>query len=186
MESEEILAGNLQDVSPFRVLSRDGTYLYMIDQSRVTDQYGVPCWQSVMIDITEVMTLRNRMHLLEQYSSECIVFIRCDHDDRLAEAVVYGLEAAFGMNQDDFIRALNCGEIRMFSESGRQISLRSLSEEEDPAPLNGLYILSLPNGKRVRTHLRFSRILSAHSDVDFILSFSPASLASETKEDAHG
>ena len=185
-QSKKIRQGKASSLPPYRVRHKDGHYLYVIEQSRLTDIYGEICWQSVMIDITEVMTLRNRMHLLEQYSSECIVFIRCDHDDRLAEAVVYGLEAAFGMNQDDFIRALNHGEIRMVSESGRQISLQSLSEEEDPAPLNGLYILSLPNGKHVRTHLRFSRILSAHSDVDFILSFSPASLASETKEDAHG
>ena len=171
MESEEILAGNLQDVSPFRVLSRDGTYLYMIDQSRVTDQYGVPCWQSVMIDITEVMTLRNRMHLIEKYSTDCILFIKDLHRPENAEMACYGLEEFLGISQTEFERQFRNRKMRIRSRNGEELYHLLLGREKEFTALNGVYTIELEGGGGGKCHVRLNRIHGGEQDVDCIISF---------------
>ncbi len=48
-------AGNYYAFKPYRILCADGSYKTVIDESRVTDRYGETCWQSIMIDITDIV-----------------------------------------------------------------------------------------------------------------------------------
>lgn len=45
---------------PYRVLHRDGRYLYVVDQSHLTDLFGDLSWQAILINVTEMMNLFQR------------------------------------------------------------------------------------------------------------------------------
>lgn len=173
-ESAEIIAGTRKVLSPYRLLHRSGKYLYVMDQCRVTDQYGELCWQSVLMDITEVMVLRNRMRLLEKYSTDCIVFIHDIRRMESAEIACYGLQEELGIDEKEFRRQLIQRTLLILDGDGKNIYDRVLENYDQAASLNGLYTLQLENGKRVGCHVRFNRILERDHDVECIVSFTIA------------
>ena len=175
-ETREFLRGERENLSPYRILRRDGEYRYMVDQSRYTDRFGEPCFQTVLIDITEVMTLRNQMRILEKYSTECIVFLRNITDPSTAEVVVYGLQDALCMDQQAFSGLLRERRLVLTGAEGDSLTDRLPLYRNDPARLNGLYTLCLPDGKRVRMHVRFSPVQDASDGLSCILSMTPATV----------
>ena len=173
-ESEE-LAGGLRDtLTPYRVLNADGDYRYVIDQSRFTDRFGEPCFQSVLIDISEVMTLRNRMRVLEKYFTDCILFMRDIMDPATMEMVVYGLQGSLGMDRETFSAYLSNKEISIVSMLGDSLPERLVKYRDDPSRLNGLYTMRFPNGKEARMHIRFSLIPDEAEGLSCIMSLTPA------------
>ena len=175
-ETREFLRGERENLSPYRILRRDGEYRYMVDQSRYTDRFGEPCFQTVLIDITEVMTLRNQMRILEKYSTECIVFLRNITDPSTAEVVVYGLQDTLCMDQQAFSGLLRERRLVLTGAEGDSLTDRLPLYRNDPARLNGLYTLCLPDGKRVRMHVRFSPVQDASDGLSCILSMTPATV----------
>ena len=168
-ESEEILQGLRSHLDPYRILHADGKYRYVMDQSRVTDQYGETCWQSVIVDITEVMTLRNRMRLLERYSSDCILFLHDLSHPEKVEVACYGLEDYLGMPEEEFRILMTRLDLPVICSRGKD--LRKLLTEGDPdcGKLNGVYTISSKNGPK-KCHVRISRICDPKQDVECIIS----------------
>ena len=176
-ESEEILTGHSRKMSPYRILHRDGTYRYVADQSRVTDQYGEVCWQSVIIDITEVMHLRNRMHLLEKYSTDCIVFIHNIRDLSTIEIACYGLEESLGMDENTFRQMLVERKLHIQNMDGDDLYEKMLRNYDSLSRWNGLYLLTPKEGHPVKCHVRFSRIMEKEQGVECIISFTAATVS---------
>ena len=176
-ESKEILTGHSRKVSPYRILHRDGTYRYVADQSRVTDQYGEVCWQSVIIDITEVMHLRNRMHLLEKYSTDCIVFIHNIRDLSSIEIACYGLEESLGMDENTFRQMLVERKLHIQNMDGDDLYEKMLRNYDSLSRWNGLYLLTPKEGHPVKCHVRFSRIMEKEQGVECIISLTAATVS---------
>ncbi len=172
-EANGILAGKSTDLSPYRILHRDGSYRYFLDQSRVTDQYGDPCWQAVVVDITEVMTLRNRMSLLQKYSSDCILFLGSRSALTSMEVGCYGLRDILGIDQETFLRGLASGAVVVTDRRGRTIR-EAMAEEQDISACNGLYTVCPGNGRSVKFHVRFSQIDGQEQEMQCIITFSAA------------
>jgi hypothetical protein len=175
-ESAELVSGNRTVLTPYRVCCKDGTVRYVVDQARFTDRFGEPCFQSVLIDITEVMTLRNRMRVLEKHMQEVILFLRNVMDPSTADIVVYGLEDVLKMSREDFEKALRARQMSIVSMMGDSLAERMVHQAQDPSCLNGMYILVLPNGKRVRVHVRFSLTDGDSEGVPCIFSLTPATI----------
>ena len=175
-QSKEMILGARETLSPYRVLRADGRYLYVIDQSRFTDRFGEPCFQSVLIDITEVMILRNRMRVLEKYSTECILFMRDIMDPGTLEPVVYGLQASLGMDRDTFLKHLSGRELSIVSSGGESLARLLAESGGDPARVNGLYTIRFPDGRDFRAHIRFSLIPDEAESVSCIMTLTPATV----------
>ena len=175
-ESANTTQREVVDYTPFRVRHRDGHYLYVIDQSQLTEHYGGLTWQSILIDVTEVMTLRNRMRLLEKYSTDCILFVRRLEEPIRAEAAVYGFGELLGLDADAFLELLTTRAVRIYGGDGADLYDRLKAHYDRPSVLNGTYLLVFPDGRRIRMHLRFDRILDPSQDVECIISFSASTV----------
>ena len=173
-QSNEMSLGIREDLSPYRVIHQDGRYLYVVDMSRFTDRFGEPCFQSVLIDISEVMALRNRMRILEKYSTDCILFMHDVTDLSTPELVVYGLQDFLGMDRDTFMDLLSGSKLSLVSVLGDTLTERLSKYREDPARLNGLYKMSFPDGREVRMHVRFSLIPDDAEGFSCIMTLTPA------------
>ena len=157
-EADLIRAGKSSDTSPYRILHGDGSYRYMLDQSRLTDLFGEVCWQSVVMDVTELMTLRNRMRLLEEYSTDCVAFLHDIHRTDTVELACYGLEEAFGVDRETFRRLLAGRELTFTDAEGRELYGLLLQQQDRISECNGLYTVRLPDGRERRCHLRFNSL----------------------------
>lgn len=175
-ESHNTVHRDVVDYTPFRIRHRDGHYLYVVEQSQLTEHYGGLTWQSIMIDITEVMTLRNRMRLLEDYSTDCILFIHRLEKPISAEIAIYGFNELLGMDGEAFLKGLTGHEILILDGEGKELYPRLKAQYEKPSVLNGTYTLSFPDGRHVRMHLRFDRIHDESQDVECIISFSASTV----------
>ena len=122
------------------------------------------------------MTLRNRMRILEKHMQEVILFLRNVMDPSTADIVVYGLEDTLKMNREAFEDALRARQMSIVSMMGDSLAEMMVHHAQDPSCLNGMYILVLPNGKRVRMHVRFSLTGGESEGVPCILSLTPATV----------
>ena len=175
-ESDALAAAKRERIAPYRIRNADGEYRYVIDQSRYTETFGEPCFQTVLIDVTEVMTLRNRMRLLEKYATDCILFLRDLQDSSTMEMVVYGLKNAVGIDGDSFLRQLRNQEIRITSMQGDSLDTQIMKYREDLTRANGLYTLRIPDGKEIRVHVRFSLIPDGEEETVCIVTLTPATV----------
>ena len=174
-ESDEIRVGNIKKLSPYRILHRDGRYRYVMDQSRVTDLYGDLCWQAVLVDITEVMTLRNRMHLLEKFSTDCILFIHDIKHPERAEAACYGLEQYLKISGAEFLRQMNQRELHILNRNGENLIDLLREGGADQPGINGVYRICPQGGGEKNVHVRIYHVAEGEQDVDCIISLTPVS-----------
>ena len=167
-QAHSLLKGEDTRFMPYRVLARDGTYRYVADQSRLTEQLGPVCWQSVMIDITEVMTLRNRMRVLEKYSADSIIFLRKATADRPLEVAVYGMEEALEMNQAEFEQALLDGSFFAALSGGEPLSLAKIRAKGIPWS-ECRYQYTARSGKQRTLQIRLNSVNRADESLQYIL-----------------
>ena len=161
---------------PYRVLHQSGNYLYVMDQSILTDRYGEVCWQSMLIDITDVMILRNQMRLLEQYSTDSIIFFR--KGQLRLEVAVYGLENLLGYDQEAFEEGLMDRTIHFFNNKGEDIYPLFDAHVSDPGSLprlNGLYSVATADGRQAKLHIRFNPTSDKEQETSLIVTLTPAS-----------
>ena len=159
---------------PYRVRHKSGKYLYVVDQRHLTDIFGGICWQAILVDVTELMTLRNRMRLLEKHATDCIVFIHDIHDPSTVEIAVYGLDKYLGIDRDTFVEELVSHRLNILDKNGEELFPRLLEEYDDPSVLDGVYTIVFTNGRKIRMNMWFSRIKDKDSDVECIVAYSPA------------
>ena len=175
-ESDELARGLRFQLSPYRIRHKDGSDRYVADQSSFTDNFGEPCFQSVLVDITQVMKLRNKMSILEKYSTECIIFLRDTEDPATAECVVYGLQNLLKTDRDTFMKYFTEKKIPIVNASGEKLSELISLHPEEPELINGLYTLCLPGGVEHRMHVRFSPVSGSDQELSCIFTLTPATM----------
>ncbi len=109
-ETRHLSRGEIKTLPPYRLMREKGDYLYVIEQARMTDFYGAPCWQCVALDVTGVMRVRNQMKLLSRFVNDSILFLHSRGEQKIFEVVVHGLAHYMGLSHRDFEKALNSGE----------------------------------------------------------------------------
>ena len=168
-----ILNGNPPGNDPYRVKHGDGGYIYVVNQSCMTELNGQICFQSVAIDVDEVMKLRNQMRLLSKYSSDDMVFIRRKGDKWRHRVIVHGLEDRLGMTAREFENLLDSGEVLQMlpSDAAQEVDLRITTALDSNRPVEERFTLTPPNAPPVRLHMKADPVHEKGSKVEFISTF---------------
>ncbi len=108
-QSRDIANGERVSLRPYRLMSSSGEAIFVAEQTRLTKMFGAQCWQSMAIDVTEVMKTKHQLHLLEKYYTDSLMFMRETPGGRHFEFLTYGLENELGMDREEALRHLNDG-----------------------------------------------------------------------------
>ena len=138
---------------PYRIRRRDGTMMYVADQSRITDHYGPPCWESIIIDISEVMHRRNQIQVLSEFMNDSILLL-CDagNGNLKYEVAIHGLQKRLGFEAEEFENLLNSGGFCRWIEGCRDIPHQEYTRMFIASVLEAQRTLRvhLPDGRTVR------------------------------------
>ena len=177
----EIMRGRAQSVQrgerpenrPYRLKCKQGGYIYVVTQTRVAEMDGQVCFQSVAIDVTDVVKLRNQMRLLSKFSSDDVVFVRHKETGWKYRVVVHGLEAKLGMSAKAFEKLLNSGELyRMLDpeEAGEMLKTTHSAIEQRQSFEVG-FTLNLPDAAPVRLRMKTDFVSDKNTKVEYICTF---------------
>lgn len=170
-EGEQVLNGVLHKFSPYRLRRKQGDYIYVADQSVLTDRFGQPCWQSVVIDVSEVMRLRNQMRLLASVSKSSVVFMRRQGERFAYEIVLHGLGKPLGISAEDFRQMLESGQLCAWIDLPEEEKRRRLRQGPSPKSMNGDYTVRFPGREPVRLAIRLERMPGQEQSEDGIIAF---------------
>jgi len=175
--AKRIRRGESPENKPYRLKRKQDGYIYVVNQSCITDLDGQVCFQSVAVDVTDMVKLRNQMRLLSKFSSDDVVFVRRKDDGSWKyRVVVHGLEPRLGMSGKAFEKMLNSGELfrSLDGEEARrltEVTLRAIGEEK---PFEFEFDANLPQAGRVRLHMKTDFVKDKNAKVDYICTFREA------------
>ena len=170
-QADAMAAGRLDRFRPYRLRRKVGDYIYVTEQSKLTDHYGAICWQAVVIDVNEVMRIRNQMRILSKHFTDTILFLRRIGPDLEYEVAVHGLENRLGIGAGEFRRMLNGGEFCKLIEGSKdiphkeytQLFVSSIVGTEREISVN------LPDGRRLRLAARADRVEDEKTSIEYII-----------------
>lgn len=103
---------NKVEISPYRIKHKTKGYIYIAEQNQISDLYGIPCFQTVALDITETMKLRNQMNILSNFMSDTIMLVYENKDGYEYKVIVHGktMSNKLGIKAEELENSLNSGE----------------------------------------------------------------------------
>ena len=170
--SEKLLNGEVPSNKPYRIKRKDEGYIYVMNQTCVTELNGQVCFQSVAIDVTEVVKLRNQMRLLSQSLTDDVVFVRRKGNGWKYRVIVHGLEARLGLSAKAFEKLLNSGDLYRCLSIEERERLEALTTDalREMKPVEFDFTLTTPNGP-VRLHMKNDYVRDKSSKVEYICLF---------------
>ena len=170
--SDDILHGRVPSNKPYRIKRKDGGYISVMNQSCVTELNGQVCFQSVAIDVTEVVKLRNQMRLISQSLTNDVVFVRRKGEGWKYRVVVHGLEKRMGMTAKAFEKMLNSGELfkSLSADEAARLETVTAAALKEMKPVEYDFTLATPNGP-VRLHMKNDYVRDGNSKVEYICVF---------------
>ncbi|MBQ9038266.1 MAG: EAL domain-containing protein [Clostridia bacterium] len=170
--SDDILHGRVPSNKPYRIKRKDGGYISVMNQSCVTELNGQVCFQSVAIDVTEVVKLRNQMRLISQSLTNDVVFVRRKGEGWKYRVVVHGLEKRIGMTSKAFEKILNSGELfrSLSADEAARLEAVTVAALKEMKPVEYDFTLATPNGP-VRLHMKNDYVKDRNSKVEYICVF---------------
>lgn len=175
--AHELLAGRGRELQPYRIRRKRGDYIYIAERDAVTDRFGEPCFQSMCIDVTDVMAMRNQMRILSEHLSDTILFARTIGDRLEFEAVIYNLEDALDMDATAFEEGINNGSFFELIHGYDEITTKGgLSRNEfirwyleEVAGGRKALTATLSSGEQIRLAVRADRVRDRSTRVDYIV-----------------
>ena len=174
--SQAILRGENPENKPYRIKRREGGYIYVMNQTCVTELNGQVCFQSVAIDVTEVVKLRNQMRLLSKFSTDDVVFVRQKNGGWKYRVVVHGLKDKLGLTGKEFEQMLNSGDLfkRMDSAEAARLEEVTYAALDEKQPIEFDFTIQTPEKGDFRLHMKTNYVTDKASKVDFICFFREA------------
>lgn len=111
----EIKEGAVSTNLEYRMLSKHG-YIWVVDQSRYMDYANKRFFQGVIIDITETVTLRNKLQMLLKNMPEDIILVTAHDGQYRCEAMINGLSRERGIDLAAYQRSLDVGSYQDYIE----------------------------------------------------------------------
>ena len=175
-EAAKVAKGELVNFRPYRIRHKRGDYIYVAENSHITDRFGAPCWQTIAIDVSELMHMRNQMRLLSKFMKVAILFLRQRPEGLRYEVAVNGIADVLGMDGETLQYSLNEGSFCRLIEGHRDIPheeytrlfIAEISKREKRITLHR------PDGRIVHLAARADRVLDAHSSAEYIVELRPA------------
>ena len=164
------------DNRPYRIKRKGGGYIYVMNQSRLTDLNGQLSFQNVAIDVTDMVKLRNQMRLLRQFVSDDVVFVRRKGDSYKYRVIVHGLEEKLGVSAKRFEKLLNSGELyRMMAPAeAERLAAVTMAALKNKEAFEVDFTVNLPDGRPLRLHMKNDHVDDKNSKVEYICIFREA------------
>ena len=104
--------GKQNDAGPYRLKHKQKDYIYVAEQSKISNVYGTYCYQAVDIDITDSMKLRNQMKLLSEYLNDTILMVHRVNGKLKYEVVIEdsNMRKRLKLEAGELENSLNSGE----------------------------------------------------------------------------
>ncbi len=188
-QSQKLERGEIDQLDPYRIQRRSGDYIWVVDRSRLTDAFGALSWQSVLIDVTEMMETRNQMRLLMHYASLSIVFLIRNEKGAYFRVVAHGMDV-FQMDAASFEASLNDNTfVHWMTEEGESEGWQSLkarlrsgtgfaqalldelhaANEAGRGKLEYVCRVNFPDGRVMRARLNIDRVTDLQRSAQYIL-----------------
>ena len=171
-DSHTVSQGAMDRYHPYRISRKGGGYVYVAEQSHLTDRYGTLCWQCVVVDVTDVMNIRNQMRILSGYLTDTILFLRRERKDLQYEVAVHGLGDLLGMSVGELSDSLNNGEfcryIRGYQE-GIPHSEYTQRFVESILGVQRTLTVCLPDREPIALVVRADRVTDVKSAIEYIV-----------------
>ncbi len=170
-ESQELLRGNLNRLRPYRIQRKCGDYIYMAEQTQLTDRYGELCWQCIAIDVTDVMHVRNQMRILSAHLKDTILFLHRTTEGLIYEVAIHGLTEALGLDTQALQIALNSGIFCTWVEGYQNIPHQEYTERfiRQIAGSQKELNLTLPDGRKTTLVVRADLVGGERGDIEYIV-----------------
>ena len=171
--AQDMLRGNEPESVPYRLKRKGGGWIYVINQTLVTDLYGEMCFMSVAVDVTELTKLRNQMRLLSRFSTDSIIFMRRKHGEWRHYVVVHGLEGKLGMSAKTFEKAMNDKSFYSWVQGDAIDAIRKTISESlrDSLSFDFSFEVRLPaTGETLKLHMKADHVNDESSKVEYICS----------------
>ncbi len=171
-EADAIARGEQKQFRPYRLQRKVGDYVYVAEQSLITDKFGSICWQGVVIDVDDVMRIRNQMRILSKYLTDTILFLRRVGQNLEYEVAVHGLAGHIGMDAEEFRQLLNAGELCRYVQGSRpgiphqeytKLFVASILDNSREI------MMDLPGRKSIRLLARADRVGDEKSAIEYIV-----------------
>ncbi len=168
---KKVILRQKEKLEPYRIRRKSGDYIYVADHSQISDRFGAPCWQSMLIDVTEIMENRNRMNVLSKYMASTICLLRRTDRGLIYEPVIHGLHDLLGMNTREFADTVNsgafCRMIRGYNNAphaeATEAFVKAITGSEK------IMTVDLPDGRTVRLSAHADIIKNKENDIEYIL-----------------
>ncbi|MBQ8969855.1 MAG: EAL domain-containing protein, partial [Lachnospiraceae bacterium] len=170
-EAHEVLQGERNDFRPYRLRRKQGDYIYVAEQSHLTDHYGSPCWQSMTIDVTDVMQMRNQMRILSKYLRDTVLFLHRTPAGLQYEVVIHGLGEELDMNAKELELALNSGSLCKKIQGYKNMPHREYTElfvSELEAGQKEI-TFNLDDGSHTHLVVKTDKVKDSGNDVEYIM-----------------
>ena len=104
--------GKQNEAGPYRLKHKKKDYIYVAEQSKISNVYGTYCYQAVDIDITDSMKLRNQMKLLSEYLNDTILMVHRVNGQLKYEVVIEdsNMRKRLKLEAGELENSLNSGE----------------------------------------------------------------------------
>ncbi len=159
VQASRIAKGELESFQPYRIRRKAGDYIYVAEQSQISDRFGALCWQCMVVDVSESMILRNQMHILSAHLSSSVLFLHRRGNDLIYEVAVHGLAGLLDMDTQELQTSLNSGDFCTLIEGYR----KGIPHQEYTA----LFVSSKVGRQSViRVHLKNGHSISLTVSVD--------------------
>ena len=167
----ELRSGRYVASPPYRLKCKSGDYIYVVVQTIATDISGDISLLSIATDVTDILTLRDQVHLLSRYFSDTVVFLRRTAGGQWQHfPVINGLEAKLGLDIPGLQRAMDEGGFYRRFDPERQAELLKSTmahmRRREPFEFDCDYLR--PDAPPLPLHFRMDRVNDPGSTVEYI------------------
>ena len=173
---DALRAGQKSESRTYRLKRKDGGNIYVVIQSRFSDLEGQVCFQSVAIDVTDMVKLRNQMRLISEHISDDVVFVKREEKGYKYRVVIHGMENRLGITAKQLEKLLNSGEFyrQVDPQEAERLKQATMTALERKEPFECVFTVRTPNGESVRLRMKNDHVDDASSKVEYICVFREA------------
>ena len=170
-QAERIAEGSTEGFTPYRIRKKGEDYIYVAEQSQISDRFGASCWQCMLMDITEVMHARDHMRILSRYMSGTVLFLHRNETVCHYEVAIHGLQDVLGLDAEAFEESLNSGAFFRRIKSDPGAPLQSF-QERAMSGITGQNMdleISMPEGPPLLLVSHVDRVEDERSTVEYLI-----------------
>ena len=167
----QLRAGRFVASAPYRIRHKSGDYIYVVVQTIATDLSGDISLLSIATDVTDMMTLRNQMHLMSLYVSDSVIFLHKTEQGLWQHfPVINGLEKKLGLDIAGLRQSMDSGAFYASFTGPQRARLlqETMSHMQRHEPFEFDCVYTRPDGATLPLHMKMDCVDDPRSKVEYI------------------